>query len=116
MCLYGLDERLLLLNQQNPESNDLKDSLAQLIAQEGPPDAFFVTTTVIADKLDFLLQRMNLQRPIVRFGSASPWSRHQHILDIPQPHVVMGSQAAGLLMDQISTSPIEWRPDIIICR
>jgi len=116
MHLHGLKERLLLLTQQNPDSDDLKDSLAQLVSEQGPPDAFFVTTTVIADKLDFLLHRMSLQRPIVRFGSASPWSRHQHILDIHQPHILMGRQAASLLMDQINTSPSEWRPDKTICR
>ncbi len=116
MRLYGLQERFLFLTQQNPDSDDLKDSLVQLVQEGALPDAFLVTTTVIADKLDFLLQRMNLRRPIVRFGSASPWSRHQHIIDIQQPHIAMGSQAAGLLIRLISQPAAECQPETIICR
>jgi LacI family transcriptional regulator len=116
MRVRGLKERFLLLAQQNPDSEDLKDSLAELVVQDGPPDAFFVTTAVIADKLDYLLQHMDLQIPIVRFGSASPWSRHQHIIDIHQPHIAMGNQAASALMHLISHPADEWQPETIICR
>jgi len=116
MQTHQLPERLVLLSVQDPESSDLADEVNKLLNSRDYPDAFMVTTTGLADKLNWILARLAHHLPIVRFGTASPWVSHPDIQDIVQPHTEMGRKAAESLLELISSpDKIGNNPTSIIC-
>ena len=97
---HRLEPRFVLLETLDAESSDLQDAVTGLLKEPCPPDAFFVTTSGIAEKLNWILTHAGISVPIYRFGSSSPWLSSPCI-DIPQPHREMGMQGAALLIDLI---------------
>jgi LacI family transcriptional regulator len=95
-----LQEDIMLLHQLDPESEDMSSALMKRLSSPAPPEAFFVTTSGLADKLKWLLSQAGLSLPIVRFGEKPPYD-HSDIIDIPQPHQLMGKEAALLLLEAI---------------
>ncbi len=113
---HHLPEKLVLLSAQDPESSDLSDEVNKLLNSEDYPDAFLVTTTGLADKLNWILSQLGQHLPIVRFGTASPWVSLPDIQDIVQPHTEMGSKSAELLLELIaSPSKVGKSSSIILC-
>jgi LacI family transcriptional regulator len=116
MQTHHLPERLVLLSAQDPDSSDLADEVTNLVNSKDYPDAFLVTTTGLADKLNWILARLGQHLPIVRFGTASPWVSHPDIRDIAQPHTEMGRNAAELLLELISSPyKVGSDPTTILC-
>lgn len=103
---HHLEPSYILLREQNPSSRDLQTKLSAQLRSKEPPDAFFVTTSGIADKLSWMLRSEGLTIPIARFGSTAPWT-HQELMDIPQPHTEMGKKAAQLLIERIEGRSVE---------
>ena len=98
----GQQAETLFLDCIDPESTDLSDLVQGQLESARPPDAFFVTTAGLAEKLYWLLQRSTRLSsvPILRFGSSSRWLESPFI-EIPQPHEQMGVAVADLILDLI---------------
>ena len=101
----ALEAEMLFLDQINPDSTDLADAILSKSTPDTAPDAWFVTTAGLAEKLHWLLRRPGYPlTPIVRFGSSSPWLDSPFI-DIPQPHEKMGVAVANLIISLIDKKP-----------
>lgn len=102
MKYAGLATDTIFLGRMDPDSTDLADAVRQRQGSAKTPDAWFVTTAGLAEKLSWLLRRRNSLPipPIVRFGSSSRWLDSSFI-DIPQPHEKMGMAAARFVLDLI---------------
>jgi DNA-binding LacI/PurR family transcriptional regulator len=121
MLAAGHETATLLLDRIDPESTDLAERVLPLLESGKPPDAFFVTTAGLAEKLHWLLRRScsSPVPPIIRFGSSSRWLDSSFI-EIPQPHEQMGIAVASLMLDLIDgTSGTAWtggRPGVCTAR
>jgi DNA-binding LacI/PurR family transcriptional regulator len=102
MQAAGLSAETLFLDCIDPESSDLADKVQEQLDSSRPPDAFFVTTAGLAEKLYWLLlhSRRLPTVPILRFGSSSQWLDSPFI-EIAQPHEQMGVAVANLVLDLI---------------
>jgi DNA-binding LacI/PurR family transcriptional regulator len=102
MKAAGLQTDTIFLGAMDPDSTDLADAVHRLLDAGKAPDAWFVTTAGLAEKLHWLLSRPGNPPvpPMVRFGSSSRWLDSSFI-DIPQPHEKMGVAVAGLMLDLI---------------
>jgi len=90
---------VILINECNAESHDLLNSLLE---RKTSADAWFVTTSGLAEKLHWLLNNTEglTPAPIARFGNSPGW-RQSPFTDINQPHQIMGTEAAKILIKQI---------------
>ena len=100
MMAAGQRAETLFLDCIDPESTDLARLVQNQLDSANPPDAFFVTTAGLAEKLYWLLRRSSQLKavPILRFGSSSRWLESPFI-EIPQPHEQMGVAVADLMLD-----------------
>jgi DNA-binding LacI/PurR family transcriptional regulator len=96
----GLKERSIILDRLDPESDDLEKAVTRLLSEGISPDAWFVTTSGLADKLAWLLEKTEAKPAIIRFGETPPWNKPR-MRDIPHPHREMGRAAAELLLELI---------------
>ncbi len=108
-----LQETRIILRDADPESDDLADAVAGLYADGRGPDAWFVTTSGLAEKLAWLLKRSAHNAPIIRFGETASWTEAR-MRDIPHPHREMGRAAAELILELIENPETESRH--ITCR
>lgn len=123
MKAAGLETDTIFLDHMDPDSSDLATAVRNLVDAGNAPDAWFVTTAGLAEKLHWLLRRQGERPgerpsdrsdslpipPIVRFGSSSLWLDSPFI-DIPQPHEKMGVAVAGLILDLIDRKNGTARP------
>ncbi|MGD9938668.1 MAG: LacI family DNA-binding transcriptional regulator [Clostridia bacterium] len=124
MKAAGLQTEIIFLGHLDPDSTDLADAVHGLVDSGSDPDAWFVTTAGLAEKLHWLLNRpedLPGTRPgsypgkppiplIVRFGSSSRWLESPFV-DIPQPHEKMGVAVASLILDLIDGKAGKACPD-----
>ncbi|MDZ7723695.1 MAG: LacI family DNA-binding transcriptional regulator [candidate division KSB1 bacterium] len=94
-------DHIILLKQQNNQSNDLRAALKTCLERPDKPDAFFVTTNGIALKASFILKQRGHSVPMARFGMDPNYFTSKMIL-VEQPHMTIGKKAAQMLLDQIS--------------
>jgi DNA-binding LacI/PurR family transcriptional regulator len=101
----------ILLQRIDPESDDLGIAVTRLMASSQPPDAFFVTSSGLAEKLLWILKCSGpaLLPAIVRFGASSRWLASPFI-DIQHPHTDMGSTAANLILDLLDGTAAATHP------
>jgi len=99
----GVELRHILLQSLKPEEDDLERALDLLFQEQEPPDSWFVTTSGLAEKLIWLLEKRGRRDPVLRFGETPPWTigKGVPVRDIPHPHREIGSAAAKLLLDLI---------------
>jgi DNA-binding LacI/PurR family transcriptional regulator len=102
MHASGQQPETLFLDCIDSDSPDLSDGVLRMLGSARPPDAYFVTTSGLAEKLHWLLSRSISApaTPILRFGSSSRWLESPFI-EIPQPHEQMGVAVANLMLDLI---------------
>ncbi len=109
----GLKETSIILNRIDPESDDLETAVAGLLSEGISPDAWFVTTSGLAEKLAWLLEKSEAKPVIIRFGETAAWNKAR-MRDIPHPHREMGRAAAELLLELIEKPDTAYRH--ITCR
>ena len=123
MKAAGVETNTIFLGSLDPASTDLADAVRNLVDSGRNPDAWFVTTAGLAEKLQWLLHRPGERPgersgersdsppipPIIRFGSSSRWLDSPFI-DIPQPHEEMGVAVATLILDLIAGKTRNARP------
>jgi DNA-binding LacI/PurR family transcriptional regulator len=124
MQAAGLESDIIFLDELDPDSRDLSDAVQRMVHAGDVQDAWFVTTSGLAEKLQWLIRQTGKPSgtrpashpgkpsipPIVRFGSSSRWMDSPFI-DIPQPHEKMGVAVARLMLDLIDRNTVNEDPD-----
>jgi DNA-binding LacI/PurR family transcriptional regulator len=105
-------DNMMLLKEQNHDSEDLYTLLKNASQQRPPIDGLVVTTEGLAHKIGFLLSNTDLELrdlAIVKFGKDPKYFK-TGMTEIVQPNVEMGRIAAANLLGLINnyiTSPVQ---------
>ncbi|MBI9107894.1 MAG: LacI family DNA-binding transcriptional regulator [Spirochaetales bacterium] len=103
------NESLILLEKQDPGSEDLHLALMAMAEGKKPVDGLLVTTGGLAHKVKYLISKSSLDMQdiqIAKFGK-DPDYFDTGMIQIIQPNAEMGKRAAQTILDFISDPPEE---------
>ena len=103
------NDALMLLNNQNPQSDDLLNILKNRITEREDFDGLLITTGGIAHKTGHLLTEKlkAVKKPLIAKFGRDPDYFHTGMIQIIQPNKAMGIAAAELLLDKIKQPDVE---------